>query len=49
MQRSDQRIVGIVQARMESSRLPGKVLADIQGEPMLLHVVRRVQQGQNCG
>lgn len=46
MQRSDQRIVGIVQARMESSRLPGKVLADIQGEPMLLHVVRRVQRAK---
>lgn len=37
------RIVGIIQARMASSRLPGKVLSPIEGEPMLAHVVRRVR------
>jgi spore coat polysaccharide biosynthesis protein SpsF len=31
----------IIQARMSSSRLPGKVLLDISGKPMLLHVVER--------
>jgi spore coat polysaccharide biosynthesis protein SpsF len=31
---------------MESSRLPGKVLEDIQGQPMLLRVVHRVQRAQ---
>lgn len=46
MSGSDQRVVAIIQARMESSRLPGKVLADIQGEPMLLRVARRVQRAQ---
>ena len=29
---------------MESTRLPGKVLADISGKPMLWHVIRQVQE-----
>ncbi len=44
---SPPRIVAMVQARMESSRLPGKVLEDIQGQPMLLRVVRRVQRAKS--
>ncbi len=32
----------IIQARMNSSRLPGKVLIDVCGTPELVHVVRRV-------
>ncbi|MBM3573979.1 MAG: 3-deoxy-manno-octulosonate cytidylyltransferase, partial [Alphaproteobacteria bacterium] len=31
----------VVPARMASSRLPGKPLADIGGEPMIVHVWRR--------
>jgi spore coat polysaccharide biosynthesis protein SpsF len=38
------RVVGIIQARMGSSRLPGKVLTDICGKPMLEHVVKRASQ-----
>lgn len=33
----------LIQARMASSRLPGKVLADISGKPMLHHVIDRVK------
>lgn len=37
------RIVAIIQARMASSRLPGKVLAELGGTTMLAQVVRRVR------
>ncbi|MDK1493713.1 3-deoxy-manno-octulosonate cytidylyltransferase [Sinorhizobium sp. 7-81] len=33
--------VVVIPARMDSSRLPGKPLADIHGEPMIRHVLRR--------
>ena len=36
--------IAIIQARMGSSRLPGKVLLDICGQPMLARVVSRVSQ-----
>jgi spore coat polysaccharide biosynthesis protein SpsF len=40
------RIVGIVQARMGSSRLPGKVLRDLGGRSVLAWVVRAVRQAE---
>ncbi len=33
--------VVLIPARMASTRLPGKPLADICGEPMIVHVWRR--------
>lgn len=38
--------IAIIQARMSSSRLPGKVLLDIAGQPMLAHVVERARRAQ---
>ena len=35
------RVVVAVPARLESARLPGKLLADIAGKPMLQHVLQR--------
>lgn len=36
------RVIAVIQGRMSSSRLPGKILMDIAGQPMLWHVVERV-------
>lgn len=40
------RVVAIIQARMGSTRLPGKVVREIAGETMLSHVVRRTHQAK---
>ena len=40
------RALAIVQARMSSRRLPGKVLADVGGEPMLVLQLRRLARAR---
>jgi len=40
------KIVVLIQARMGSSRLPGKVLLDIAGKPMIMHVADRSGQSR---
>jgi spore coat polysaccharide biosynthesis protein SpsF (cytidylyltransferase family) len=42
-------VLAIVQARMTSTRLPGKVLADVGGEPMLMLLLRRLQRAKTVG
>src|SRR5512142_82715 len=41
---TDCRVLAIIQARMASSRLPGKVLLDIAGQPMLARVYARTSR-----
>ena len=39
--------VAIIQARMGSTRLPGKILKELMGKTVLQHVIERVQQVKN--
>ncbi|HKD29574.1 MAG TPA: NTP transferase domain-containing protein, partial [Xanthobacteraceae bacterium] len=34
----------LIPARMASTRLPGKPLADIAGQPMIVHVLNRAKE-----
>lgn len=45
----DLKIVTIVQARLSSSRLPGKVLLPILGKPLLIRMIERVQKAKLIG
>ena len=40
-------INAVIQARMGSSRLPGKILMKLEGTPILEHIVRRLNQVKN--
>ena len=39
-------IIGVIPARFASTRLQGKVLADINGKPMIQHVYERARQSR---
>ena len=43
---SGRRVVGVVQARMGSSRLPGKALMPLAGRPVIWHVMERLSRAE---
>ena len=36
-------VIAVLQARMHSERLPGKVLADLSGRPLVARIIERLQ------
>ena len=38
--------LGIIQARISSERLPGKVLEDVSGKPLLSHIIERLKRSK---
>ena len=40
------KVIGIIPARLESSRLPGKLLKDICGLPLIIHVLLRTKRSK---
>jgi len=40
-------VTAIIQARMDSTRLPGKAMMKINGEPMLYYVIKQVMASKN--
>lgn len=42
-------ILAVLQARMSSSRFPGKVLAPLLGEPMLFRQIERIRRAREIG
>jgi len=49
MSRAAARVVAIIQARMGSTRLPGKVLKNLEGETVLARVLARVKRAATIG
>lgn len=47
MDMKSKKTAAIIQARMGSTRLPGKVMKDLKGKPVLWHVIERVKQAEN--
>jgi spore coat polysaccharide biosynthesis protein SpsF len=43
------KVIGVIQARMGSSRVPGKALSDLAGEPLIGHMIRRMRAVEGLG
>ena len=41
------KVVAIIQARMGSTRLPGKIFMDVMGKPLFWHFVERIKRAKN--
>ena len=41
--------IAIIQARMSSTRLPGKVLLPLKGKPIIHHIIDRAKSCKNVG
>ena len=41
------KIIAIIQARMSSTRLPGKILLDLNGKPVLQNIVERIKRAKD--
>lgn len=39
-------VIGVIQARMASTRCPGKVLRPLQGTPLLMALIERIRQAE---
>lgn len=46
MVQTNTRTVAVIPARWDSTRFPGKILAEIAGLPMIAHVVRRASEAE---
>ena len=46
MQTAGGGVIAILQARMNSSRLPGKVLRPVNGKPLIEWQIRRIQESK---
>jgi spore coat polysaccharide biosynthesis protein SpsF len=49
MDKSSIKLVTVIQARISSTRLPGKVLLPLAGRPLLLRLINRVQAAKHSG
>ena len=45
---SNRKVILMIQARMGSSRLPGKVLLEVKGKPILLYQISRLASAVEC-